>query len=317
MIEEKNKALSALFTAAEEGNVEFVVKVAKANPQLIQVIATKRWNIFFSAVEYRQAKVFNLIHGLSFKNKIASEIDESANTMLHVVAKLAPSSKLNRISGPAFQMQSELQWFKEVENVVPEGYRVVHNSDGMNPEDVFKNSHKNLRMEGEKWMKETASSCSVVGALVVTIMFAVAFTVPGGNNQDFGYPLFLEKKLFILFVLSDALSLFSSTTSVLMFLGILTSRYAEEDFLESLPKKLIIGLSTLFLSIATMMIAFSATILLMLQHKSYSWVYLPIIMLASVPVTLCVVAIPSSCSDDFFYLWSRHLRKECQAMAMK
>ena len=93
-------------------------------------------------------------------------------------------------------------------------------------------------------------------------MFAVVFTIPGGNNQDSGYPIFLKENLFVVFIISDALSLFSSSTSVLMFLGILTSRYAEEDFLESLPRKLIIGLSTLFLSIASMMVAFSTCILL-------------------------------------------------------
>jgi len=176
-----------------------------------------------------------------------------------------------------------------VESVVPPGIRVRQNDDGMLPEDIFKESHKDLRNEGEKWMKDTASSCSVVGALVVTIMFAAAFTVPGGNNQDSGYPIFLGKeKSFMLFVISDALSLFSSSTSVLMFLGILTSRYAEEDFLKSLPTKLIIGLSALFLSIVTMMIAFAASILLMVQH-SYSRAYLPVICFASVPVTLFVL----------------------------
>ncbi|KAF7820265.1 ankyrin repeat-containing protein NPR4-like isoform X1 [Senna tora] len=267
---------------------EFVVKVSKANPPLIQLVTERQWNIFFDAVDCRQAEVFILIHGLRFKDGIAANLDNFGNTMLHVVANLTPSSKLNRISGPAFQMQSELKWFKEVESVVSQGYRVCQNFAGMQPKDVFKENHKELRKDGEEWMKETAASCSVVGALVVTIMFAAAFTVPGGNNQQFGYPMFLEKKLFILFLISDALSLFSSTTSVLMFLGILTSRYAEEDFLRSLPTKLIIGLSTLFLSIATMMIAFSSTILLMLQQKSHSWIYLPIIMLASVPITLFV-----------------------------
>nr|XP_048325379.1 uncharacterized protein LOC125421219 [Ziziphus jujuba var. spinosa] len=86
-------------------------------------------------------------------------------------------------------------------------------------------------------------------------MFAAAFTVPGGNNQD---------------------------------TGILTSRYAEEDFLKSLPKKMMIGLSTLFFSIVTMMIAFCATILIVLRDR-YSWIFIPIISLASIPVTLFVM----------------------------
>ncbi|CAL9014019.1 unnamed protein product [Prunus brigantina] len=83
-------------------------------------------------------------------------------------------------------------------------------------------------------MKGTATSCIVVGALIVTIMFAVAFTVPGGNNQDKGFPIFLRKKFFRVFLISDSISLFSSTTSVMIFLGILTSRYAEDDFLRVL-----------------------------------------------------------------------------------
>ena len=138
-----------------------------------------------------------------------------------------------------------------MESIVPP-WTIEHtNSKFMTPAQQFTKDHKELVIEGEKWMKDTATSCSVVGALIVTIMFAAAFTVPGGTDQNTGFPMFLHKKIFMLFILSDAISLFSSTTSVLMFLGILTSRYAEEDFLKSLPKKMIIGLSTLFFSIAT------------------------------------------------------------------
>ena len=115
-------------------------------------------------------------------------------------------------------------------------------------------------------MKDIAMSCTVVGALIVTIMFAAVFTVPGGNDQNNGFPIFLNKKLFMVFIVSDALSLFSSSTSVLMFMRILTSHYVEEDFLESLPRKMIIGLSTIFFSIAAMMIAFSAALFLMLHE---------------------------------------------------
>lgn len=133
-------------------------------------------------------------------------------------------------------------------------------------------------------MKDTATSCTVVGALIITIMFAAVFTIPGGNNQATGYPLFLSRKIFILFVISDALSLFSASTSVLMFLGILTSRYIEDDFLESLPRKMIIGLSTLFFSIAAMMITFCAALLIILHGQT--WIIIPVICLASIPVTL-------------------------------
>ncbi|PQM36302.1 uncharacterized protein Pyn_13235 [Prunus yedoensis var. nudiflora] len=172
---------------------------------------------------------------------------------------------------------------QEIEKMVPPKIlEVVNVTDGMTARDLFTKNHKELAKEGERSMKEIATSCTVVGALIITIVFTAAFTVPGGNNGNTGTPLFLEKKLFKVFIVSDALSLFSSTTSVMTFLGVLTSRYAEADFLESLPKKMIIGLFTLFFSIATMMIAFVSTLCIMLGEKS--WIVIPITLLSSAPI---------------------------------
>ena len=176
---------------------------------------------------------------------------------------------------------------QEVESIVPPNFRGQRNRVGLTPRQLFTKRHEDMISMGEKWMKDTSSSCAVVGALIVTIMFAAIFTVPGGNNQNNGFPIFLNMKLFKLFIVSDALSLFSSSTSVLMFLGILTSRYAEDDFLESLPRKMIIGLSTLFFSIVAMMTTFSAALLLMLHEQS--WIFKPVICLASIPITLFVL----------------------------
>ncbi|XP_060673750.1 uncharacterized protein LOC107404058 [Ziziphus jujuba] len=278
----------ALFRAVDRGNVEFIISLLTANQELVETCDELGRNIFMRAILYRQANVFNLIHRLDSKLAAATAVDRHGNNMLHMAGMLAPYPQLNQISGAALQMQRELQWFKEVESIVPP-WTIEHtNSSILTPAQMFTRDHKNLRTEGEKWMKGTATSCTVVGTLIVTIMFAAAFTVPGGNNQDTGVPIFLNKELFMVFIISDAISLFSSTTSVLMFLGILTSRYAEEDFLKSLPKKMMIGLSTLFFSIVTMMIAFCATILIVLRDR-YSWIFIPIISLASIPVTLFVM----------------------------
>lgn len=174
---------------------------------------------------------------------------------------------------------------QEVESLVPsELYENLNLANKMTGRELFTKNHKELVKEGEKSMKETAASCIVVGALIVTIMFAASFTVAGGNNSNTGLPLFLDDKLFVVFIVSDALSLFSSTTSVMIFLGTLTSRYAEDDFLISLPRKMMVGLLTLFFSIATMMITFSSTLIIMLYNK-YSWIVVPIILLACVPIT--------------------------------
>ncbi|XP_048444633.1 ankyrin repeat-containing protein ITN1-like [Pyrus x bretschneideri] len=190
-------------------------------------------------------------------------------------------SQIGHIQGAA--LQRELQWFKEVESIAnPKDCESV-NKDDMTQHKVFTENHKELGKEAEKSMKETATSCTVVDALIVTIMFAAAFTVPGENDKKKDVPTFLTNKVFTIFIVSDAISLFSSTTSIIMFLGILTSRYSENDFSKSLPTKMIIGLFTLFLSIATMMIVFSCGLYIMLDGKSS--IVIPSILLAGVPVT--------------------------------
>ncbi|KAJ0075268.1 hypothetical protein Patl1_33692 [Pistacia atlantica] len=181
-------------------------------------------------------------------------------------------------------MQRELQWFKAVENYVHPSFQAQRNEFNKTPREVFTEEHEGLVRDGEKWMKDTAQSYTFVAALIITVVFAAAFTVPGGNNNS-GIPNFSQERPFIIFIASDALALFSSTTSLLMFLGILTSRYSEEDFLVALPKKLMFGLVTMFFSIASMIVAFGATVYLFLSHP-WKWVIFPISVLGCVPVTL-------------------------------
>ncbi|KAJ6909149.1 hypothetical protein NC652_020199 [Populus alba x Populus x berolinensis] len=275
----------ALHNAVENGMVEFITEVIKACPHLMISGDDNKRNLFMSSIANRQEKVFSLFYGLEAERAgIVSLVDRSGNTMLHLAAKLSPPSQLARISGAALQMQRELQWYKEVESIMNPMHKVVHNKDNQTARELFTSEHKDLLVKGEQWMKEAATSCTVVGALIITIMFTAAFTVPGGNVQQTGYPVFKDEKSFTVFIVADAISLFSSSTSVLMFLGILTSRYAEEDFLKSLPTKLIIGLSMLFFSIAAMMVTFCAALIIMLDGRLQ--IIIPIVLLASIPVTL-------------------------------
>ncbi|KAL5840747.1 hypothetical protein ACOSQ4_013355 [Xanthoceras sorbifolium] len=275
-----------LFTAAELGNIEFIIVLIRLYPGLLWKVDDHSRSIFHIAVIHRQEKIFNLIHEIgAHKDLIAAYKDENNNNMLHLVGKLATPDRLKIDSGAALQLRRELHWFKEVEKVVQPSYREMKNSEGRTPHVLFSEEHKRLVREGEKWMKDTASSCMLVATLIATVMFAAAFTLPGGINNSTGRPVFLHYRSFMVFAISDALALFCSATSILMFLSILTSRYAEEDFLHSLPNRLITGLATLFISIATMMGAFGATLFIVLGND-FAWVAIPIATTACVPVTL-------------------------------
>lgn len=151
--------------------------------------------------------------------------------------------------------------------------------------EIFMEKHKELLNNGEKWVKETANSCMLVSTLIATVLFAAAFTVPGGNDNNTGIPLLLGNDSLLVFAILDMLGLFSSMTAIILFLAILTSQYECEGFLESLPKKIIVGLSFLFLSLAFMLVAFVATLTIVLD-KRLEWVFIPITLLASLTVVL-------------------------------
>ncbi|KAI9178582.1 hypothetical protein LWI28_028187 [Acer negundo] len=275
-----------IFVAAEHGNVQLLSKLIDKYPDLIFKVDENGYSIFHIAVLNRHERIFNLIYETgSIKDLIVVKEDEEENNILHLAAKLPPPNRLNIVSGAALQLQRELLWFKEVKKVVQPLYAEGENKDRKTPRALFSEQHKELMGKGEEWMKTTAESCMIVAALIATVVFAAAFTVPGGVKEDTGSPNFLKKLSFIIFSISDPISLVCSTCSILTFLSILTSRYAEEDFLWSLPTKLVLGISTLFISIATMMVVFCVTLFIMFNEGMKELAILAT-ALASIPVFL-------------------------------
>ncbi|XP_038680371.1 uncharacterized protein LOC119981351 isoform X2 [Tripterygium wilfordii] len=187
----------AINEAVRQGVTEIIVEMIRVYPDIIGAKTSDAEEIFISAIVYRQENIFNLIYGLdSRKYSVFTGVDSLNNTMLHMAGMLAPFSQLTRLSGAALQMQRELQWFKEVESLISPTFKETRNQNGETPSELFTRSHKQLLTEGEKWMKDTATSFTVVGALIITIMFAAAFSVPGGNNQEIGLPIFINEKSF-------------------------------------------------------------------------------------------------------------------------
>ncbi|GLT48368.1 hypothetical protein SLA2020_219990 [Shorea laevis] len=106
-------------------------------------------------------------------------------------------------------------------------------------------------------------------------MFAALFTVPGGNNQETGIPILLHRKLFSWFLICDVVSLLTASTSMLLFLTILTGSYGPVDLRQNLPAQLMIAILLLTISIVMMIFAFSFALTIMLPKK---WQGLPVII---------------------------------------
>ncbi|KAM7470118.1 hypothetical protein LguiA_008301 [Lonicera macranthoides] len=280
-----------LFRAATVGIHEIVEEILDSFPSAVHLQNHRKQSIFHVAIVNRREMVFNIIY--QFEGASSSFLaipDGSGNVGLHLAGYFGPEQSQGltaSAAGPVLQIQREMQWFQEVGKLSLTIDKQKVNDDLLTPVELFNQKHRDLMKEGEQWLKNTAGSCTIIGALIVTVVFAAAITVPGGTKNDTGLPFFSTRKAFIVFAISDVLALFSSASSLLLFLSILTSYYSEQDFLSALPRRLITGYVTLFLSILFMMIAFGATIQLLFGGKN-PWVLIPLVGLASTPVMLFV-----------------------------
>ncbi|XP_076908944.1 uncharacterized protein LOC143566040 [Bidens hawaiensis] len=245
--------------AVRQGTYEVVDEIIFKSPDAINYKDEEGHNIIQLAVINRSEKVYNLIHHVIERiESYRTKEDSFKNNLVHLAGRLAPSFVLGRTTGATLQLQRELLWREEVEKLMVPLELIRKNKGGETPADVFTKEHQDLMKQGEAWMKTTAESCSITAALIVTVVFAAAITAPGGSDQQSGIPVFKKESAFTIFALFNAFSLFTAATSLLLFLSILTTGFSERDFLISFPRRLILGLLTLFLSTTAMIEAFGA-----------------------------------------------------------
>ena len=154
-----------------------------------------------------------------------------------------------------------------VKNNTPEHFRYQPNQNKETPDEIFNRTHVELVKKGSDWLNKTSESCSVVAALIVTVAFAASTTIPGNIDEKKGKPNLEDQSGLSIFAYSSLIALFFSTTALFSFLSIITERYKQKDFHFKLPTRLLFGLSTLFISIVSMLVSFSAGHSFMLENK--------------------------------------------------
>lgn len=288
-----------ILEAARADACEVVVQILRSCESAQLCTDERGHDVFQLAILNRSEKIYNCLSpGIKRSDSLRNISDGSKNRLTHLAAKLASSIVLGRTTGSALQLQRELQWHEEVKKLILPVDLTEKNGDMETSEMVFTREHANLLKEGEQWMKTTAESCSITAALIVTIVFAAAITVPGGSNQETGIPLFKKEIAFTIFALCDALSLFTAASALLVFLSILTTRFAEKDFLVSLPRRLILGLCALFISTTAMMVAFGAILFLVFCDQR-PWMLAPIGLFTCMPI-LAIVTLQLPLLVDLF-----------------
>ncbi|KAH7569417.1 hypothetical protein JRO89_XS06G0157800 [Xanthoceras sorbifolium] len=276
-----------LLAATRTGMIEIVREILKEHPQAVEHISHKKQNILHVAASYRQREVFELVKEMKIPtSRLILGIDDDSYTVLQHVADTVNYHGGTRY-GPAYQLQEELEWFKRVEDIMPSFFTKHRDKRDLTAKELFIEKHSDKLQEAQKWLKQTSQSCSQVAVLVATVVFAAAFTVPGGTDDKNGTPILLNSPFFLFFSISDVISLSSSLTAVVMFLSILTSSFELYDFHRLLPRRLTLGFALLFMSVATTMLAFTSTVILIIHlDKRRQWTLTLICCAAYFPVSV-------------------------------
>ncbi|KAK7372594.1 hypothetical protein VNO80_05979 [Phaseolus coccineus] len=287
-----DKTETAFLVAARYGILEMVNEILNRIPSAIHETNSNKENVLLVAVIHRQPFVLeNLKMKMQSKpevwNNLTLTVDENENTILHCAAD-ARRDKSPQIAGSALQMMWDIKWFQYIKSLVPQHFYFRSNKRGKTAGEIFEETHKSLIKESGDWLKDTSESCSVVAALVAGVSFATASAIPGGTDEE-GRPRLEGKPAFDLFAVASLVGLCFSVNGLIMFLTILTSRKQSKDFRMSLPFKVLLGLSSLFVSIAAMFVSFCSGHYFLLSHR-FKMVLYPIYAATVLPVIFYAVA---------------------------
>jgi hypothetical protein len=129
----------------------------------------------------------------------------------------------------------------------------------MKGEEEKNNEERNK--EEEEALSRARESHLVVAALIATVTFAAAFTLPGGYKNDRGTAILAKKAAFIVFVISDAMSMVLSILAV--FIHFLISlihgfEMVKDKVIDEDTTEILFVVATLFtmIGMGTMIIAF-------------------------------------------------------------
>ncbi|XP_041028343.1 protein ACCELERATED CELL DEATH 6-like [Juglans microcarpa x Juglans regia] len=306
--QEKEGGITPLFIATKSGCVEIVREILKTYPQAVEHIDKLGRTILHVAIKYRQLEIFKLVLEMEVPMRwLVRRLDNKENSILHMVGKKRADYVPEKLRGPALELQEELIWFERVKLVTKAHFIDHRNNMNETAEGLFASANGDLRNSAREWLKHTSEGCSIVAVLIATVAFAAAYTIPGGPNQNTGFPVLLYQPFFVVFTATDVLSLACALTSVVIFLSILTAPFRLDDFRQSLPNKLMVGFTFLFLSVSMMMIAFAATIILMIRSNErwqkvllYSLSFLPVAIFA-----LSYLPLYLSLSRTYKYLFKK------------
>ncbi|KAJ1691745.1 hypothetical protein LUZ63_015900 [Rhynchospora breviuscula] len=290
--------------AAVSGFVLVAKEIIKCCPDCAYIINKKySANALHQALEEDRQDFVDFIVQTPELHRLVNEAQGDGDLPLHNAARLCKSNILrslisykrqdytavNSYNHNAVDIVSEnndllktLKWnesFNLVSDVIPSLAKKQAQD-----EENKKKENSDLKKLSERQAANTA----LVAALLATITFAAAFTVPGGfsSSHDEGQPVFQRMAAFHAFLISDTIAMCSSLA--VAFFCILTP-WSDFDYLLDYKK-----ITTLFMWCAYLstMVAFGTGMYTVMSHEKKKQIAIPILVLCCFFPILCMLYLP-------------------------
>ncbi|KAH9764605.1 ANK REP REGION domain-containing protein [Citrus sinensis] len=263
LIADKDRKMTALHLAAGQGNSWIARQIIDHCPECCELVDDRGWNVLhFAMVSFSIRQLKRLLNKYPVVRNLIFEKDEKGNTPFHVLAAVCPH--------PGNDGYDIVPW------KIAKGYYQAVNKQNISVEHINRYGFPELEKEIEKLSKADGSGnypdCVVkinknkkrafypfweyleenvfgvekaseyhlvVAALIATVTFAAAFTLPGGYKSDTedgpnrGTAILNKNVAFQAFVISDAIAMVLSLSAVLFHFFLSLKLFEKSIFLFS------------------------------------------------------------------------------------
>ncbi|KAH9682271.1 ANK REP REGION domain-containing protein [Citrus sinensis] len=243
LIPDEDRKMTALHLAAGQGEVWMVQAIIDHCPECCELVDYRGWNVLhFAMVSFYKSDLKRLLNNYPIVRNLIFDKDKEGNTPFHVLAAVCPHPGNagygiipRKIAIGYYQVVNRKNisvehinrhGFPELEKEIEELSKA--DGSGQYPDGVVQ-MNKNKVHSLWKYLDENVFGVEkaseyhlVVAALIATVTFAAAFTLPGGYKSDTedgpnrGTVILNKNVAFQAFVISDAIAMVLSLSAVLV-----------------------------------------------------------------------------------------------------
>ncbi|KAK9180155.1 hypothetical protein WN943_029362 [Citrus x changshan-huyou] len=246
-IADKDRKMTALHLAADRGYVGIVKAIISKNLECYELVDNRGWNfLHYAMVSFYVEELGNLLENNPLVRSLIIEGDVKGNTPLHVLAAVRPDEfDVRMIRKMQANFDAVNKQNVSVTNILLNGYPELKEEIQKLSKDVGRGQYSDGVIRGPKYLvgqnddtkddyKDTRASHLVVAALIATVAFAAAFTIPGGYRSENGTAILRRNTAFQAFIVADSIAMVFSLSAVFTHFLMALKIEATKDFDEAL-----------------------------------------------------------------------------------